>query len=211
MEHLTPKQAFQYLADNPDAVFVDVRSEMEYMFVGHPVGAMMVPWYDGADWEKNPHFTGQVKKIAGAGALFLSRGDNSGTHSKEKALWKAAGVTAEGQKWYQQTGLGMGQTLSVASEKQGYTLTDRGTYLSMKKVLGLEDLLEGDKSLLNIYHVVGVNPAKWPKVNAEGAKAYGDFLVSPEVQAVVKTFGAEKYGSPLFFPDAGKKVEDLGK
>jgi tungstate transport system substrate-binding protein len=152
-----------------------------------------------------------LKKIAGAGALFLSRGDNSGTHSKEKGLWKAAGVAPEGQKWYQQTGLGMGQTLSVASEKKGYTLADRGTYLSMKKVLGLDIVVEGEKSLLNIYHVIGVNPAKWPKVNAEGAKAFGDFLVSAEVQGIVKIFGTEKYGAPLFFPDAGKKVEDLGR
>jgi tungstate transport system substrate-binding protein len=81
----------------------------------------------------------------------------------------------------------------------------------MKKVLGLDVLVEGDKSLLNIYHVIGVNPAKWPKVNAVGAKAFGDFMVSPEAQAIVKTFGTEKYGAPLFFPDAGKKVEDLGK
>lgn len=151
------------------------------------------------------------KKIAAAGALFLSRGDNSGTHSKEKALWKGAAASPEGQKWYQQTGLGMGQTLSVASEKQGYTLADRGTYLSLKKVLGLEILVEGEKNLLNIYHVIGVNPAKWPKVNAEGAKAFGDFLVSAEVQGIVKTFGADKYGQPLFFPDAGKKLEELGK
>jgi tungstate transport system substrate-binding protein len=151
------------------------------------------------------------KKIAGAGALFLSRGDNSGTHSKEKGLWKAAAVTAEGQPWYQQTGLGMGQTLSVASEKQGYTLADRGTYLSMKKVLGLDVLVEGDKGLLNVYHVIEVNPAKWPKVSAEGAKAYGDFLVSPETQATIKTFGADKYGQPLFFPDAGRKDEEVGK
>ncbi|MBI5015725.1 MAG: substrate-binding domain-containing protein [Deltaproteobacteria bacterium] len=152
-----------------------------------------------------------LKKIADAGALFLSRGDNSGTHAKEKGLWKDAGLNPEGQKWYQQTGLGMGQTLSVASEKLGYTLADRGTYLAMKKVLGLDILLEGEKSLLNVYHVIAVNPAKWPKVNADGAKAFEDFMVSAETQAVIKTFGVEKFGAPLFFPDAGKKDEDLGK
>ncbi|MBE0558072.1 MAG: substrate-binding domain-containing protein, partial [Proteobacteria bacterium] len=144
------------------------------------------------------------KKIATAGALFLSRGDNSGTHAKEKGIWKAAGITAVGQKWYQETGLGMGQTLNVASEKNGYTLADRGTFLSTKKNLNLNILKEGDPILLNVYHVIQVNPAKWPKVNKDGAKAFSDFMVSGETQRIIKTFGVEKYGAPLFFPDAGK-------
>src|SRR5512135_1590125 len=151
------------------------------------------------------------KKIASAGQVFLSRGDKSGTHSKELAIWKAAGMSPEGQKWYQQTGLGMGQTLNVASEKKGYTLADRGTYLALKKNLGLDILTEGDAILLNIYHVIEVNPAKWPKVNAAGAKSFADFMVSKEAQEVVKTFGVDQFGSPLFFPDAGKKEEELGK
>ena len=151
------------------------------------------------------------KKIAAAQAMFISRGDNSGTHSKEKDIWKAAGVAYEGQKWYQQTGLGMGQTVNVASEKQAYTLVDRGTYLALKKRVDLPILAEGDAILLNIYHVIEVNPAKFPKVNAKGAKAFADFVVAPETQNIIKTFGVDKFGSPLFFPDAGKKVEDLGK
>jgi len=155
--------------------------------------------------------TDVFKKIASAGALFLSRGDNSGTHSKERDVWKASGINPEGQKWYQQTGLGMGQTLNVASEKNGYTLADRGTYLALKKNLQLSILAEGDAILLNIYHVIEVNPAKWPKVNAAGAKAFADFMISKETQDIIKTFGVDKFGSPLFFPDAGKKEEDLGK
>ncbi len=151
------------------------------------------------------------KKIASAGSLFLSRGDKSGTHSKELAIWKAAGMKPEVQKWYQQTGLGMGQTLNVVSEKKGYTLADRGTYLALKKRLGLDILTEGDAILLNVYHVIEVNPAKWPKVNAAGGKAFADFMVSKEVQDIIKTFGVEKFGSPLFFPDAGKKEEELKK
>jgi len=144
------------------------------------------------------------KQIAAKGAIFMSRGDNSGTNAKEKDVWKASGINPEGQKWYQQTGLGMGQTLSVAAEKKTYTLADRGTYLSLKKNLGLDILVEGDKVLLNIYHVIEVNPAKWPKVNIEGAKAFADFMVSKEVQDIIGKFGIDKYGSPLFFPDAGK-------
>ena len=155
--------------------------------------------------------TEAFKKIASAGALFLSRGDNSGTHSKERDVWKTAGINPEGQKWYQQTGLGMGQTLNVANEKKGYTLADRGTYLALKKNLALDILVEGDAVLLNIYHVIEVNPAKWPKVNAPGAKAFADFMVAKETQEIIKTFGVDKFGSPLFFPDAGKKEEELGK
>ena len=151
------------------------------------------------------------KKVASEAGLFMSRGDNSGTHAKEKSIWAAAKINPEGQKWYQQTGLGMGQTLNVTSEKKGYALADRGTYLALKKNLHLDILGEGDAILLNIYHVIEVNPAKFPKVNVSGGKAFSDFMVSKEAQDVVKTFGVEKFGSPLFFPDAGKKEEDLGK
>jgi tungstate transport system substrate-binding protein len=151
------------------------------------------------------------KKIADSGSIFMSRGDNSGTHAKEKDIWKAAGAKYEGEQWYQQTGLGMGQTLAVSAEKKTYTLTDRGTYLALKKNLGLDILVEGDAILLNIYHVIEINPRKWPKVNAAGAKAFADFMVSKGTQGIIKTFGLDKFGSPLFFPDAGKKVEDLGK
>jgi tungstate transport system substrate-binding protein len=152
-----------------------------------------------------------LKRIADAGALFLSRGDNSGTHAKEKGIWKAAGVSPDGQKWYQQTGLGMGDTLNVASEKGGYTLTDRGTYLALNRArrFALEILVEREPLLLNVYHVIGVNPAKWPKVNAAGAKAFGDFMVSPATQEIIGRFGIDKVGSPLFVPDAGKPEGSL--
>lgn len=151
-------------------------------------------------------------KIAEVGALFLSRGDNSGTHSKEKGIWKAAAFDPEGQSWYQQTGLGMGETLNVASEKGGYTLADRGTFLARHKAraLQLEVLVEGEPLLLNVYHVIEVSPAKWPKVNAAGARAFADFVVSPKAQETVRTFGVDKVGAPLFVPDAGKKPELLG-
>jgi len=155
--------------------------------------------------------TEAFKKIAATNSLFLSRGDNSGTDAKEKGVWKAAGVNPGKDKWYQQTGLGMGQTLNVASEKKGYTLTDRATYLALKKNLGLNILNEGDAILLNIYHVIEINPVKWSKINIPGGKAFADFMVARETQDVIKTFGVEKYGGALFFPDAGKKDEDLGK
>jgi tungstate transport system substrate-binding protein len=98
----------------------------------------------------------------------------------------------------------------VAAEKKGYTLTDRATYLSLKKNLGLDILMEGEPLLLNIYHVIEVNQAKWPKVNTPGAKAFAQFMVSRKTQEIIAKFGVDKYGAPLFFPDAGKKPESLG-
>lgn len=175
----------------------------DYIIVG--------PSEDPAQIKRTKSSSESFKKIASVKALFLSRGDDSGTHVKEKGIWKVAGLNPEGEKWYQQTGLGMGQTLSIASEKRAYTLTDRGTFLTLRKNLGLNILVEGDAILLNIYHVIEVNPNKWPKVNAAGAKAFSEFMVSKEAQEVIKTFGVEKFGSPLFFPDAGKKEEELGK
>ncbi|QWV91896.1 substrate-binding domain-containing protein [Geomonas oryzisoli] len=153
-----------------------------------------------------------IKSIAKANALWLSRGDNSGTHAKEKGLFKAAAINPEGQKWFQQTGLGMGETLNVAAEKKGYLLADRGTYLALNKKahLGLEIMVQGEPKLLNVYHVIEVNPAKWPKVNNAGAKAFADFMVSKKTQEIISTFGKKEFGSPLFFPDAGKKPESLG-
>ncbi|OPY70569.1 MAG: PBP superfamily domain protein [Syntrophorhabdaceae bacterium PtaU1.Bin034] len=201
------------LVHSPDA-------EKKFMAEGYGVNRRLVmhndfivvgPKADPAKIKGLKSSVDAFKKIAGVQALFISRGDNSGTHAKEKALWKAAGVNPEEQKWYQQTGLGMGQTLNVASEKKAYTLADRGTFLALNKRLGLDILTEGDALLLNIYHVIEVNPEKWRKVNAAGAKAFVDFMVAAETQAIIKSFGVEKFGSPLFFADAGKKVEDLGK
>jgi len=100
----------------------------------------------------------------------------------------------------------MGATLLMASEKQGYTLTDRGTYLAQKANVKLDILSEGDKALLNIYHVMQVNPEKFGKVNSEGGKAFVEFMIAPETQKIIGEFGKDKFGSPLFFPDAGKQM-----
>jgi len=189
-------------------------AEKKFMEKGYGLNRMLVmhndfiivgPATDPAKIKGAKSSAEAFKKIAETQSLFMSRGDNSGTHAKEKAIWKTSGIEYSGQKWYQETGLGMGQTLGVTAEKKGYTLADRGTYLSLKKQLGLELLCEGDPLLLNVYHVIEVNPAKWPRVNAAGAKAFSDFMVSDEAQKVITTFGVDKYGQPLFFPDAGKK------
>ena len=151
-----------------------------------------------------------LKEIFAAGVTFVSRGDESGTHVKELALWKNAELDPAEQDWYLETGQGQGATLSIASEKGGYGLTDRGTFLAYKSNVDLEILVEGDPFLLNVYHVLTVNPDRWPNVNLEGAKAFADFVTSPEVQKTIGEFGAEEYGQPLFFPDADKTDEDLG-
>ena len=148
-------------------------------------------------------------KIAETKSVFVSRGDDSGTNKKELAIWAAVNITPEGD-WYVESGQGMGDTLRIASEKIGYTLTDRATYLAQSDTLELEIDVEGDPTLLNIYHVIVVNPEKWPKVNVDGAKAFAAFLTSPETQAVIGQFGVDKFGSPLFFPDAGKDESSLG-
>lgn len=150
-----------------------------------------------------------LAKIAESEAVFVSRGDDSGTHKKEISLWEAASVTPGGE-WFFETGQGMGDSLLVASEKMGYILTDRATYLAQKENLELEIFVEGDPVLLNIYHVMVVNPEMWPKVNVDGANAFADFLISDEVQAMIGEFGVAEFGQPLFFPDAGKDPAELG-
>jgi tungstate transport system substrate-binding protein len=148
------------------------------------------------------------KKIAGTGSRFVSRGDKSGTHTLELALWKQAGV-APGPPWYIESGQGMGATLGIADDRKAYTLTDRATLLAFSKRVRLATMVEGDRPLLNIYSVMEVNPANGPRVNALGGKAFADFMLAPETQAVIKTFGVDKYGQPLFVPIAGKKDEDF--
>jgi tungstate transport system substrate-binding protein len=149
-----------------------------------------------------------MKKIAAAGARFVSRGDKSGTHILEQRLWTEAGLTPAAP-WYIESGQGMGATLGIANDRQGYTLTDRATLLAFGKRVDLKAMVEHDRLLLNIYSVTEVNPANGPKVNVPGGKAFAAFMLAPQTQAVIKTFGTDKYGQALFVPIAGKKDEDF--
>ncbi|EHQ88652.1 substrate-binding domain-containing protein [Desulfosporosinus youngiae] len=189
---------------------VDNQTAINYQLVMHNDFIIVGPAADPAKVKETKTTTDALKAIAASSSIFVSRGDDSGTDKMEKALWTQAAVKPSEDK-YQATGQGMGQTLTVTSEKEGYTLTDRATFLATQKNLTLEILLQGDASLLNIYHVMQVNPEKFPKVNADGAKAFVDFMTSPDTQTLIGTFGKDKYGQALFFPDAGKKMEDLGK
>jgi len=143
-----------------------------------------------------------MAKIAQAKAVFISRGDNSGTNSKEKEVWAKAGVTPTGQAWYISAGQGMRETLTMTNEKLGYTISDRGTYLARKAGLSLVVLVEGDKVLLNPYGVIAVNPQKWPQVKYNLAMKFVDWITSLSTQETIGKFGVDKYGQPLFFPDS---------
>jgi tungstate transport system substrate-binding protein len=147
--------------------------------------------------------------IYNKGAKFVSRGDDSGTDKAEKALWKKASLDPKGQSWYEESGQGMAATLTIANQKDAYTMSDRGTYLSQKKNLDLVVLVEGDPALFNVYHVMQVNPDKFDLVNGPGGKAFVEFMVSDATQAIIKDFGVDKYGQALFIPDAGKDESQL--
>lgn len=187
---------------------VDSGAVINYRLVMHNDFVIAGPPEDPAGIRGLKDASEAFKKIAQKGAIFVSRGDESGTHKKEISLWEKAGLKPSGS-WYQESGTGMGQTLLIASDKKGYTLSDRGTYLAQKKNIRLDILVEGDRELLNIYHVMQVNPEKFPKVNADGARAFVDFMVAPDTQKIIAGFGRDRYGQPLFVPDAGKSEEEI--
>jgi tungstate transport system substrate-binding protein len=195
------------LVHAPDAEkkLVDGGQAVNYQLVMHNDYVIVGAAGDVAGIKGKPS-SDAFKAIAQKEALFISRGDDSGTHKKELSIWKKAEIGPAGAKWYQESGQGMGATLLMASEKQAYTLTDRGTYLAQKGNVKLDVLSEGDKSLLNIYHVMQINPEKFAKVNSKGGKAFVEFMIAPETQKMIGEFGKDKFGQSLFFPDAGKQM-----
>jgi len=159
------------------------------------------PANDPAGIQKLTSITEAMRAIA-ARSVFISRGDDSVTHTQELALWAAAGIDSKSLARREETGQGMGATLNIADQKRAYTLTDRGTYLAQRRNLGLAILFQGDPSLRNVYHVYAVNPKKHPSAKATEARAFIDFLVSAPIQQWIASFGRDKYGESLFFPDA---------
>jgi tungstate transport system substrate-binding protein len=144
-----------------------------------------------------------LRAIVTAGARFISRGDDSGTHVAELRLWEEAGVDPTAMSWYAESGQGQGATLLIASQQRAYAITDRGTLLT-RPDLGLAIIVEGDEGLLNYYHVIVVNPAKHPHVNVDAARAWAAFVTGERGQRIIEEFGVEDYGEPIFYPDAGK-------
>ena len=199
---------------NADVILLhSPEAEEEFMANGFGIDRRMVmhndfvivgPPSDPASLRSQPEPVLAFESIYASASTFVSRGDESGTHVKELAIWDDAGLDPHGQSWYLETGQGQGNTLSIASEKGGYALVDRGTFLAYKTNLNLEILLEGDPFLLNVYHVLTVNPEKSKSVNLEGARAFADFITSPEGQGIIAEFGIDEFGQPLFFPGALK-------
>ena len=181
-----------------------------YQLVMHNDFILVGPSSDPAKVKDLKSVADAFKAISESSSIFVSRGDDSGTDKKEKGIWEDINIPNEGS-WYQETGQGMGQTLNIASQKEGYTLTDRATFLAQKNNLQLEIAVQGEKSLLNIYHVMQVNEEKFPKVNADGAKAFVEFMIDSKTQDIIGEFGMDEYGEPLFFKDAGKSEEEIGK
>ena len=206
-------------AGDADLLFVHApASEKEFMDGGYGSERFLVmhndfviagPADDPAGIRDTASAAEALTSIAAAEAPFISRGDDSGTHKKELALWADAGITPQGD-WYQESGQGMAATLTIASEKQAYTLTDRATYLHNLDTLDLVVLVEGDNVLLNVYHVIIVNPEKWPAVNEAGARAFAEYLVDPETQTMIGEYGVDRFGQSLFTPDADRTDADLG-
>lgn len=192
-----------------DVVMVHARpSEDKFVEAGHGVNRRDVMYNDfiivgpksdpaGLKGMKDP--VAAFKKIAAHHALFVSRGDDSGTNKKEKIYWKDAGISPKG-RWYISAGQGMGAVLTMSGQKQAYTLTDRATYLTYKSKTGLEVLVEGDPKLFNPYGVIAVNPKKYPDVNYMGSMAFIAWLTSPQGQKMIGEF--KRYGVQLFHPDA---------
>ncbi len=171
----------------------------------HPVMynafVLVGPNADPAGVERTTSAVEAFRQIAQAGSAFISRGDESGTHQKEREIWTKAGLDPKGS-WYLQSGSGMAQALRMAQEKQAYLLTDRATFLALRKELNLGLLVQGDALLRNRYAVIVVNPQKHPHVRHEAARQFAGFLVSPETQRKIADFGKDKYGEALFFPNA---------
>lgn len=197
---------------NADVLLVHSRAqEDEFMKAGHGTRREDVmyndfiivgPEADPAGIKGMASATEALKKIAEAKAKFVSRGDESGTHTKEKAIWKAAGIEPAGE-WYISAGQGMGAVLTMADEQLAYTLSDRATYLARTlEKTGLKILVEGDKILFNPYGVIAVNPAKSEKIKAGLATQFIDWLVSLPTQEKIAAYGVDKFGQSLFVPDS---------
>ncbi|MBQ9001917.1 MAG: substrate-binding domain-containing protein [Eggerthellaceae bacterium] len=139
------------------------------------------------------------KKIAESGSTFVSRGDDSGTNKKELQIWEAAGITPTGQDWYVNAGAGMGATLTQAAERQGYTLSDKGTFLSNDAKKSLTILLGESEDMKNTYSMIAISPSKWPDTNIDGANAFIDWMTGKEAAELIANYGVSDYGEPLFY------------
>lgn len=165
----------------------------DFLIVGPPADAARIKGAKDA--------AAAMSAIAKAEARFVSRGDDSGTHAKERELWAAAAIAVpKGKSWYAESGQGMEATLTIASERAAYTLTDRATWLTFGQRERLPLLVESDAKLFNVYHVIVVSPRAHPKVKADAARRFRDFLLKRETLEAIAAFGKDRYGQSLFVP-----------
>lgn len=202
-----------------DVLLIDATDdEPGYVVAGHAIDRRLVmhadevvvgPRNDPARAGAAPSLPDALRQIAVSNSGWVSRADNSGLHQLEKRLWREAGLDPIGQPWYQPLGQGMAQTLAATTERQAYALADRLTFLARRDLLDLAVVVEGAPDLLRLYHVLVVNPAKGAWIDEAGARALAAYLTSPEAQTVIQAFGQERFGRPIFVPDAGRTEQEL--
>lgn len=206
---------------NFDLVMVHAKS-LEEKFVADGFGTkrydvmyndfvLVGPTDDPAKVKGEKRISAALKKIKDSNSLFISRGDRSGTHIKELELWKSAGIQPEGPWYriYEKGAEGNGKTLKYVDEQNAYTIMDRATCITMKKDIKLQVLVEKDESMLNYISVIPVNPEKFPSVKKVEVMKFVDWVTSEEGQKIIRDFGKDRYGEPLFFPNssAGKNLK----
>ena len=196
-------------ADEDEAPFVAAGHGIERRLVMHADDVIVGPRSDPAGIRQATGIEDRLRRIAGSASAWVSRADNSGLYQLEKRLWRDAGIEPIGQSWFVAIGQGMLQTLAAATERQAYTLAERLAFVERRDSLDLAVLSDRDPDLLRLYHVIPVNPAKGWWLDGAGARALADFLVGPDAQAVIRDFGVDRYGEPIFVPDAGRTERDL--
>jgi tungstate transport system substrate-binding protein len=197
-------------APSSEKTFMDGGYGVNRQLVMHNDFIIIGPAGDPAHVKDAKTALSAMQSIADGKADFISRGDDSGTNKFELSLWEALTITPAGQSWYEESGQGMGATLTIANQKNAYTISDRATYLAQQKNLDLVILFQGDPKMLNVYHVIQVNPDKFSGINAAGAQAFSDFMLSTSTQQLIGQFGVKQCGQQLFVPDAGKSEADVG-
>jgi tungstate transport system substrate-binding protein len=214
----------------PHALVLGIRAELDVLLVdagddepgfmgaGHGVERQLVmhadevivgPRDDPAQLRQSASLADGLRRIAVSGSVWVSRADNSALYQTEKALWRDAGIEPLGQTWYDPIGQGMLGTLIAATERQGYTLVDRPTFLERQSGLDLAVQFEGAPELMRLYHVIVVNPDKGSWIDGSGARAFAQYVLGAEAQELIRTYAPPRFGQPIFTPDAGRTEQEL--
>jgi tungstate transport system substrate-binding protein len=196
-------------ADEDEAPFVAAGHGVDRRLVLHADDVVLGPRDDPAGIRAAASTDDVLQRIAGSQSTWVSRADNSGLYQIEKRLWREAGVEPIGHPWYVPVGQGMLQTLAASTERQAYTLADRLTYLERRDTLDLTILAERQPDLLRLFHVITINPAKGPWIEADAARALVDFLLGADAQAIIRDYAVDRFGEPIFVPDAGRSEQEL--